>query len=75
VAGGWSIRLLIIILLLWLVEADVFQIPQLHKHLIVSRHCFETFFANLFTAFRQLHVDEKREKLNYLQADSAEETQ
>ena len=30
------IRLLIIILLLWLVEADVFQIPQLHKHLIVS---------------------------------------
>jgi hypothetical protein len=36
VAGGWSIGLLIIILPLWLVEADVFQIPQLHKHFNVS---------------------------------------
>jgi hypothetical protein len=26
------------ILLLWLVETDVFQLPQLHKHLNVSRH-------------------------------------
>jgi hypothetical protein len=32
------IGLLIIILLLWLVEADVFQLPQLHKHLIVGCH-------------------------------------
>jgi hypothetical protein len=34
------IRLLFAILLLWLVEADVFQLPQLHKHLIVKRHCW-----------------------------------
>jgi hypothetical protein len=30
------IRLLIIILLLWLVEIDVFQLPQLHKHFNVG---------------------------------------
>jgi hypothetical protein len=38
VAGRMRIRLLFAILLLWLVEADVFQIPQLHKHLIVGRN-------------------------------------
>ena len=38
VAGGWSIGLLIIILPLWLIETDVFQIPQLHKHFNVSGH-------------------------------------
>jgi hypothetical protein len=36
VAGRMRIRLLIIILLLWLVETDVFQMPQLHKHFNVS---------------------------------------
>jgi hypothetical protein len=30
------IGILIIILLLWLVEAEVFQIPQLHKHFNVG---------------------------------------
>ena len=34
-AGRWSIGLLIIILFLWSIETDVFQMPQLHKHLIV----------------------------------------
>jgi hypothetical protein len=42
VAGRWSIGLLIIILLLWLVGADVFQMPQLHKHLIVTCNPFWT---------------------------------
>jgi hypothetical protein len=36
VAGRMRIGLLIIILLLWLVEADVFQLPQLHKHFNVT---------------------------------------
>jgi hypothetical protein len=32
VAGRSSFQLLITILLLWLIEPDVFQLPQLHKH-------------------------------------------
>ena len=40
VAGRTRIGLLIIILLLWLVKTDVFQIPQLHKHLIVGCYYF-----------------------------------
>jgi hypothetical protein len=60
---------------MWLIEPDVFQIPQLHKHLIVSRHCLKRFSAKLFTVFSQLYLDEKQEKFNYFQADSVEETQ
>ena len=32
------IRLLFAILLLWLIETDVFQLPQLHKHFNVVRY-------------------------------------
>jgi hypothetical protein len=55
VAGRWSIGLLIIILLLWLVETDVFQMPQLHKHFNVVRyywqkllHCWWKDYSCLF---------------------------
>ncbi len=39
---------LIAILLLWLIETDVFQLPQLHKHFNVSRHPFFADKAFLF---------------------------
>jgi hypothetical protein len=38
VAGRSSIQLKITILLLWLIETDVFQLPQLHKHFNVVCH-------------------------------------
>jgi hypothetical protein len=36
-------------LLLWLVKTDVFQIPQLHKHLIVSGNIMATSLKLLIT--------------------------
>jgi hypothetical protein len=38
VAGRWSIQLKITILLLWLIETEVFQMPQLHKPFNVGRN-------------------------------------
>jgi hypothetical protein len=62
VAGRWSIQLQITILLLWLIEADVFQLPQLHKHFTVSgnfknevkKTLFPPWFPTLTSAQRHI---------------------
>jgi hypothetical protein len=43
-----SIQLQIAILLLWLIETDVFQLPQLHKHFNVACNFLKTTMTRLF---------------------------